>query len=330
MNSRMNRCGRRTWRNYFGLPQVLSARGVVGLNSRNGHVILPLNERRLYPLVDDKVQTKRLAIAAGLPVPPLYGLIEYPAQVRDLAAIVKPYPAFVIKPAQGAGGDGIIVIKERVGEQYKKAGGDLVSIAELEFHVHNALGGVFSLGGQPDSVLIEYCIQFDPVFDGIALGGVPDIRVIVFYGVPVMAMVRLPTRMSDGRANLHQGAIGAGVDMSNGQTLDAVWLNQIVSEHPDTRKKVRGINIAGWQQILSMSAQAYDLTGLVYQGVDIVLDRDLGPLILELNARPGLNIQIANQCGLQPRLDAVIDALDCLESISDRVAFAQRQFAPNH
>jgi hypothetical protein len=51
------------------------------------------------------------------------------------------------------------------------------------------------------------------------------------------------------------------------------------------------------------------MTGLGYIGCDLVLDRKLGPLILELNARPGLAIQIANGAGLSLRLQA-IEALD--------------------
>ena len=37
---------------------------------------------------------------------------------------------------------------------------------------------------------------------------------------------------------------------------------------------------------------------LGYVGVDIVLDANYGPMVLEANARPGLNIQIANNQGL--------------------------------
>jgi hypothetical protein len=50
-------------------------------------------------------------------------------------------------------------------------------------------------------------------------------------------------------------------------------------------------------------------------------------MMLEMNARPGLNIQIANQRGLQPRL-ATVDALgrDGAD-VAERVAFAREHFA---
>ncbi len=311
----------------FALPHHLSRKGIIGLNQRNAGIILPFNDRKKYPLVDDKAQTKKLAIAAGLAVPELYGDIAYAGQVKQFPSIIEGHREFVIKPAQGAGGDGIIVIKNRFGEYFQKANGQLVDQDTLLFHIQNALGGVFSLGGQPDRVLIEYCVQFDPVFERISYQGVPDVRVIVFLGVPIMAMVRLPTRMSDGRANLHQGAIGTGVDLSCGHTLSAVWMNKVVDRHPDTLEPVSGVQIPHWDQILDISARTWELTGLGYQGVDIVLDKEFGPLILELNARPGLNIQIANKAGLQPRLDSVLAHRDELETPEQRVAFARKHFA---
>ena len=52
--------------------------------------------------------------------------------------------------------------------------------------------------------------------------------------------------------------------------------------------------------------------GLGYIGVDIVVDVNEGPMLLEANARPGLAIQIANGRGLLPRLEAIDAQLDKL------------------
>ena len=57
-----------------------------------------------------------------------------------------------------------------------------------------------------------------------------------------------------------------------------------------------------------MSRRVAAAVGLGYIGVDIVMDVERGPMLLEANARPGLAIQIANGRGLVPRLEA-IDAL---------------------
>ena len=202
-----------------------------------------------------------------------------------------------------------------------------MTLDEISYHVHMILAGVYSLGGQPDKALIEYRVHFDPLFEKISYQGVPDVRIITYLGVPAMAMVRLPTRQSRGKANLHQGAIGAGVDIGTGETLTAVWNSRIVSEHPDTVNPVSGLIIPNWDEMLLLAAKSQQLTKLCYQGIDIVLDRDLGPLILEMNARPGLAIQIANQAGLKPRFDIIDAHVGTHADEAARVKFAKERFS---
>jgi len=247
--------------------------------------------------------------------------------VADLAEVLGRYEDFVIKPAHGSGGNGILVISGRYGDRYRTAGGDLVELTEIQHYVSNILSGAYSLGGQTDVAMIEHRVQFDPVFEAISYQGVPDVRIIVFLGIPVMAMVRLPTRASGGKANLHQGAIGAGVDLATGRTLAAVWNDRVVYDHPDTAQPIRGLEIPHWTELLGLAARCHELTGLGYLGVDLVLDRDLGPLILELNARPGLAVQIANQAGLRLRLERAEGKRDDLTTLEQRVEWARESFA---
>lgn len=311
----------------FGLAKALKQNGVLGINARNARYILEYNERRNYPLVDDKALTKQMALKHGVAVPDLYGMIEIQQQVKSLPDILAGHADFVIKPANGSQGEGILVITGKTEGLYRKVDGALVSDEDLKFLVTNILSGIYSLGGQPDKALVEYRVKFDPVFEDIAYRGVPDVRIIIFKGVPVMAMVRLPTRMSDGKANLHRGCIGAGIDISTGHTLTAVWKNSIVTEHPDTGNPVSGVEIPQWSRLLEIAAGAYEMTNLGYQGIDLVLDKERGPLLLELNARPGLNIQIANREGLQSRLEKIENYAGPLDTVADRVAFARENFA---
>jgi alpha-L-glutamate ligase-like protein len=141
-----------------------------------------------------------------------------------------------------------------------------------------------------------------------------------------MAMVRLPTRASDGKANLHQGAVGAGIHMDTGVTMNGVLNNEVVDEHPDTGALVSGLEIPNWDFILESSAKAHEVTGLGYLGVDMVIDRDRGPLILEMNARPGLNIQIANGDGLCGRIRRIEEVYDASATAAERAAMAKREF----
>jgi alpha-L-glutamate ligase-like protein len=311
----------------FKWAKQLASIGLLGLNRRNAEYTLRFNPRHLYPLVDDKLRTKQLAEVTGITVPELYGVIEIERQIRDLPALLEQYSDFVIKPAHGSGGDGILIISGRSKEMYRTINGLFISQDELNYHISNVLSGLYSLGGQPDKALIEYRVKFDPLFEAISYQGVPDIRIIVFLGVPVMSMVRLPTRMSDGKANLHQGALGVGIDIATGTTLTAVWCNNIVTEHVDTGRSVTGVKIPNWDILLKLASRCFEITGLGYQGVDIVLDRDKGPMILEMNARPGLNIQIANCAGLWLRLNLVEQHHKDLNGVDERVAFAQKHFA---
>jgi alpha-L-glutamate ligase-like protein len=256
-------------------------------------------------------------------------VVDSPYQVRRLQSLLEPYNQFAIKPSRGSGGNGILVVSGRGESFYRKVSGDRIDPKELNYHTSNILSGMYSLGGQPDKALIEYRVQFDPVFERISYQGVPDIRIIVFLGVPVMAMVRLPTSKSGGRANLHQGAIGAGIDIRTGTTLTAVWRNNVVTEHPDTGNKISGVRITQWDRLLKLASRWTELTGLGYIGVDIVLDKQKGPLILELNARPGLNIQIANRAGLLHRLTAVESNHKNLSNVEARIDFAKDKFAHN-
>lgn len=311
----------------LGTLRALRRGGILGVNARNARYILPHNRRACYPAVDDKVRTKTIAGAAGLAVPALYGVIDTNHGISRLQEILQDHNDFVIKPAHGSGGDGIVVVADSNEGRYRTASGEIMTFDDLAYHIHTLLAGIFSLGGQADTAMIEYRIRFDPMFEKVTYQGVPDIRIVTFLGVPAMAMVRLPTRQSGGRANLHQGAIGVGIDMATGSTLSGVWNSRVVAEHPDTGYPVSGLAIPDWDDMLMLAARSQALTGLCYQGIDIALDQAMGPLILELNARPGLAIQIANQAGLAPRLERIEAEVDGLEDDMARIAFAKEAFA---
>ncbi|WP_210395694.1 alpha-L-glutamate ligase-like protein [Motiliproteus sediminis] len=299
--------------------------GLLSMNCRNLEFISRYNKRRLYPLVDNKLLTKQAALAADIAVPELIGSVKTPFEVNQLEQILGERTKFVIKPARGSAGKGILVITRREGNDFYKASGSKLSLQDLKRDISNILSGLYSLGGKPDVALIESLIQFDPGLARYSYQGVPDIRVIVFQGYPVMAMLRCSTAESDGKANLHQGAVGVGLAVRDGKARSAVQNGDLVSLHPDTNEPFGDLQIPHWETILQLTARCYELTGLGYIGCDVVLDSQLGPLILELNARPGLAIQIANQRGLLPRLRHV-EALQPNPDIDARVQLAASTF----
>jgi hypothetical protein len=117
-----------------------------------------------------------------------------------------------------------------------------------------------------------------------------------------MAMMRIPTVASGGKANIHLGAVAAGVRISTGVIFHSVWAGLPSPEHPDTGAPLLGRLIPSWDEILEVAAEAQRLAGIGYAGVDIALDSKRGPVVMEVNRRPGLEIQNANAAGLLRRL----------------------------
>jgi alpha-L-glutamate ligase-like protein len=284
--------------------------GVLGMNRRNTECILDLNPRPLFPLVDGKRRMRDLCQTIGVPTPALYAQVAAHSALRHLPRLLAGHEDFVIKPNRGAGGRGVLVIVGRDGPAFVRHNGQRVSEVEVTQHVSSIISGLFSLGGRADEALLQQRVVPDAAFERISFQGTADVRVIVYRGVAAMAMLRLPTRESGGRANLHQGAIGAGVDLETGLTTRAVQRNRVTERHPDTRESVIGFQVPYWTQILAMSRRVSAATGMGYVGVDVVVDRRHGPLLLEANARPGLAIQIANGVGLLRRLEEIDGQVD--------------------
>jgi len=303
--------------------------GVLGLNERNVSYISRYNKRENFPLVDNKLKTKKAALAVNLPVPELLGVISSPQQLKTLPTLLKDRQSFVIKPARGSGGKGILVISRREGEQFFKPSGALLTTNAIRHYVSNILSGVYSLGGKPDVALIETLVRGDQLLDKYSHEGLPDIRIIVFQGFPIMAMLRCPTSNSDGKANLHQGAVGVGLDITRGTALKAVQHDKVISHHPDTGIKFADLAIPNWRKLLQLAGHCHDFTELGYLGCDIVLDKNRGPLILEVNARPGLFIQIASGVGLRSRLQNIENLMQKDWHVDSRIDYAMTHFSSN-
>ena len=293
----------------FTAAKRLRAMGVLGMNRRNAACILDHNPRSKFPIVDDKMRMHRLCGQIGVPTPEVYAEIDSFGTLRQLGEVLGDRGDFVVKPNRGSAGRGVLVLTGRDEKGFRRHNGDLVRLDDLRQHLSDILSGMYSLGGQPDSALIQQRIRLHPAFASITYKGIPDVRVILYRNQPAMAMLRLPTKESNGRANLHQGGIGTGIDLETGITHHAVQRNRLVECHPDTGRPVVGRRVPYWDEVIRLSRRASEAVGLGYIGVDVVIDADAGPMLLEANARPGLAIQIANGQGLTPRLEAIDDML---------------------
>ncbi len=301
--------------------------GILGINRRNISYTIRCNARRHYPLVDDKLATKRLCERAGIPVPRLLAVARHHFEMRGLLPALESCDSFVLKPARGAMGNGILVVYGSGQKRFVCAGGREVSHDEFLYHASGIISGLYSLAGHMDAAMVEERLQVDVSMADLAPAGVPDIRVIVYRGVPVMAMMRLPTRRSGGRANLHQGAIGVGIDLVTGISNHAVVHSTPIRENPDSGEELVARKIPRFGRVLEIAVAAADETGLGYLGADVVIDAHQGPMILELNARPGLAIQLANGAGLRPRLESVDARLGPLRKNGERYLLSEDRLA---
>ena len=299
---------------------------VLGMNARNFLYIRKYNPPSAKQLADDKLETKKLLIAHNIPTSKLLAEFYDRNDVKKFDWKNLPQTGFVIKPARGYGGDGIVVFKSWDGEKGVSVSGEEYSIKNLENHILDILEGSFSMKSLPDRAFIEELITPHPFFKRIAAIGLPDIRIIVFNKVPIMSLVRLPTQESKGKANQTLGAIGIGVDIRTGITTYAtVHKKEFISRVPGSKIKARGIKIPEWDKILLMATKTQSVCGLGLAGVDVVFDGKSGPLILEVNARPGLSLQIANKASLRTRLER-IENMD-VPNIERGVEIAKSLFA---
>lgn len=294
-------------RNFAHMTQISS---ILGLNARSQLFSYKYNLPANKKLANSKLAGKRALGKAGILVPETYAKFVTPKSLLKFDWDSLP-GSFVLKPNKGMGGEGIVVVKKRAndGNGWITTGRIRVTVDDLKLHVLDILEGAFSIRNVPDVAYIEEFVGRHKAFRKYAFRGTPDIRVIIFNKVPIMAMLRLPTKESGGRANLHQGAIAVGIDIATGITTRALWHGEYIRYKPETKRKLHGIRIPEWNKVLRLAVECQIVTGLGYLGADIIMHPKKGPMVLELNYMPGLSIQLANGDGLRKRLDRV-EALD--------------------
>lgn len=278
---------------------------VLGMNRRNA-LIARLNPREAIKGVNQKFETKQRLADAGVPVPPTLALISDEGQAAGFAFDSLP-DAFAVKPNRGRRGEGVILVDGRNPDgSWRQLNGEALTVPMLRAHLTRILAGELSLeGSNTDAALFEPLIRTHPGFARLVPYGLPDIRIICLGDVPLMAMTRLPTVESRGRANLHQGAVGAAIDFRDGAIFRAVTGQEEVWEHPSTGLPLIGERIPHWREAVDAGRRCSGALGLGYVGVDIVIDAARGAQVLECNAFPGLEIQNVNAAGLAGRIDHV-------------------------
>lgn len=276
---------------------------VLGINARNLDLVYPHNPRAYFFEVDDKLVTKEILARHAVPTPRSLAVVARFGDLRHVPRTLERIgEGFVIKPARASGGDGILVVQRAEDGRLfaaERLGDRVLEPDDVVEHLAQILSGLHQPSQARERAFLEELLEPEQILGALAFRGLPDIRVVLHRRHPVMAMLRIPTRESAGRANLHQGALGAGIDLRTGRTTHAIVRNRSVERHPDTSAPLRGIPVPGWKEVLDLARRASQAVRLGYVGVDLCIDRRHGPLVIEINARPGLNIQIANRIGLR-------------------------------
>lgn len=278
---------------------------ILGMNARYFYTKMNSGSSRQFGF--SKLKTKLLLQENKIPTAKLYHILESVEQLEQLQWEHIPTP-FVIKPVSGSAGKGILVIIEKKENEsiWINNSKHEFSKEDLELHIRNIFDGEFSTWGSQYFALIEEMIPPHPKLAKLAYQGTPDVRIIVFNSVPVMAMLRVPTKESDGKANLDKGAIGLGIDIATGVTTYGIkGKGEQITHFPHSKKKVNGITIPFWTQTLELAVKAANVAGYEFMGADLFIHEEKGPMVVELNGFPGLSIQLANREGLKRRLERV-------------------------
>src|SRR3989344_102413 len=189
---------------------------ILGLNARTQLFAYKYNTKHGKNIANSKLLTSRILRINGIPHPEVYKKFKNAHDISEFDWNSLPN-RFALKPSRGLGGGGIIVVKKKLADGvWSTTQKEKVTIDDLKLHTFDILEGAYSMGNEPDVAFVQEYVGRHKRFRKVAYRGTPDIRIIVFNKVPVMAMLRLPTKESGGRANLHQGAIGVGVDIVTG------------------------------------------------------------------------------------------------------------------
>lgn len=306
--------------------------GILGLNARNLNYIKQFNPRKSIRLADNKFKTKEFLDERGLPVPRTLALINNRSQLLqfDFGSLHSDH--FVIKPNKGSRWRGIFVttlirtdettptVESSMGFIDKilyrgisffpylfKVGDTVMNDLEFKKKLIGILDGQYSLQNSSDTILVEEKLEPGEGFEKFCEWGLADIRVIVFNLVPVVAMVRVPTKYSWGKANLSQGGIGLGIEVGTGIIRSMQFKGELYDrEFPAEFAHYKGKKMPFWDDILSYSSRIQYFINIGYLALDRVIT-DKGPKLLEVNARAGLEVQKITQTTLGNILNKIED-----------------------
>lgn len=283
--------------------------GILGVNKRFLKYIKPLNPQKDIKLADSKLKTKNLLKNLDIPYPKLIDVIKNRKQLKNYDFSKLYWQDFVIKPNKWSKGKWIMIcsVKKLNDEFFIKVWNKLLSQDEFKKYLIDILDWKYSLTLWNDIILIEEKIEPSDEFKIFCEYWLADIRLIVMNLVPVMAMLRYPTLKSWWKANIAAWWIWFWIDIWTWKIV-SMYKDRIIytKNFPKEYQQFYNKTIPYWDDILLYSSQIQYFTNIWYLWLDWVISKKW-PMLLEINARAWMEIQLVNWEWLEKRLRKIHD-----------------------
>ncbi len=279
---------------------------ILWANKRYLKYIKPFNPKKEMKLADSKFKTKKLLQDLDIPHPILLDVIKNRKQLKEYSFDKFIWRDFVVKPNKWSKWKWIMIC-HMIDEENIKASWNIYNIYEFKKQVADILDWKYSLTLWNDKVLIEEKIIPWDDYDIFCEFWLADIRIITRKLVPVMAMLRYPTKESWWTANIAKWWIWFGIDIWSWKIISMYYDWKIYKkEFHEKYKNFQNKIIPYWDDILLFSAQIQYFTNIWYLWLDWTISKKW-PNLIEINARAGMEIQLVNGEWLEKRLRKIND-----------------------
>ena len=279
---------------------------ILWMNKRYLKYIKALNPKKDMKIADNKLKTKKLLQDLDIPSPKLIDVIKNRKQLQNYDFSKLEWKEFVVKPNKWSKGKGILICK-MINKNIVKISWKLVDIETFKKQIADILDGRYSMTMWSDIAFIEEKIIPWDDFAIFCKYWLADIRLITMKLVPIMAMLRYPTKESNWKANIAAGWIGFGIDIASGKIISMYYNRKIYTKKfPEDYKEFQWKVISYWDDILLYSSQIQYFTNIWYLWLDWTIAQSW-PNLIEINAMAGMEIQLVNGEWLENRLKKVED-----------------------
>ncbi|MBA3658657.1 MAG: hypothetical protein H0W67_03600 [Gemmatimonadales bacterium] len=210
---------------------------------------------------------------------------------------------YVVKPEDGACGQGIFLLMYRNGEFLRQRGPD-VEPFDLEQFIRDLAAKPRRAGQASNATLIERRLVQGAFWDRLYPQSANTIRLLVLWtpGEPLPFIARASQRIGTAHTiptdNFTGGGISAPIALGTGvlgtgrtHPVKGQQPGRRFTHHPDTGAQLAGAVLPHWERITdAVIRAAASLPFNRMAGWDVLMDRDGQPVILEANGLSGVDV----------------------------------------